>query len=383
MQSHHVVSNHEGAMAKHGGFTLVELLVVIAIIGTLVGLLLPAVQTAREAARRSSCANNFKQLGLALHSYESARRSFPPSRWGPLSSTNPYYFSVPTGAAWNPKIGGSYAGAGSLSGFVAMSPYMEAAELYDRIMAGSTPHVDTTTFAPYLAQNPALLCPSDGPQIKDVPTAFGQSNYTFSLGDLVQLQNSDWSAGYEQGGMFGVNSNCPVKKITDGLAQTIAMSECTRPMGSGNVAANGPSANYWDVTWSPVGCRAAWNGNGYIDASKLAPRDWSTGMAWHKGLENFVCFNTVIAPNGPVCPQAWMQGLGVLPPRSRHGGGVQCVFADGHVDFISENIEAGATSTWPTPANDPGTSTVRTPRSPYGVWGALGTKGGGERPNFP
>ncbi|MFM1997823.1 MAG: hypothetical protein RLZZ111_2210, partial [Planctomycetota bacterium] len=73
------------AGAVRAGFTLVELLVVIAIIGTLVGLLLPAVQSARESARRSSCGNNFKQLGVALHSYESARKTLPPSRWGPTS----------------------------------------------------------------------------------------------------------------------------------------------------------------------------------------------------------------------------------------------------------------------------------------------------------
>lgn len=364
-----------------GAFTLVELLVVIAIIGTLVGLLLPAVQAAREAARRSSCANNFKQLGVAMHSYESARKTLPPSRWGPASSVPSWYTQSTSNTPATSNVG-------FLSGFVAMLPYMEGAEIYDRIMGnGSPPHVETTTFAPYATQSPGLLCPSDQPRITGIPNQpWAQTNYLFSAGDQSYVQNADWSvAGYKQRGLFGANSNCPIRDITDGTSQTIAMSECTRPEGSGAQASNNITAAYGDKTWNPSDCNATWNGSTFVDPTKLRSRDLSPGMRWHTGWNGTVNFTTTLPPNGPVCNQPWGQQNGVVPPRSKHGGGVQALFADGRVTFVSENIFAGNLAAWPTPANHAVTpSTYRTlADSPYGVWGAMGTKAGTERVNIP
>ena len=377
-------SSGRRAGAVRAGFTLVELLVVIAIIGTLVGLLLPAVQSARESARRSSCGNNFKQLGVALHSYESARKTLPPSRWGPTSTIMP----------WSPYTSPSNSNKpatsniGFLSGFVAMLPYMEGAEIYDRIMgSGSPPHVETTSFAPYTTQSPGLLCPSDLPRITGIPNhPWGQTNYLFSIGDQSHVQNADWSvAGYKQRGLFGSNSNCPIRDITDGTSQTIAMSECTRPEGGGATAANNLTAAYGDKTWSPSDCNAAWSGSAFANASKLRARDLAPGMRWHTGWNGSVNFTTTLPPNGPVCNQPWGQGGGVVPPRSKHGGGVQVLFADGRVTFVSENIDTGNLATYPWPGNDPADSSLRTRAdSPYGVWGALGTRAGTERPgNLP
>jgi prepilin-type N-terminal cleavage/methylation domain-containing protein/prepilin-type processing-associated H-X9-DG protein len=365
---------------KSSGFTLVELLVVIAIIGTLIGLLLPAVQAARESARRSTCSNNFKQIGLAMHNYESARKHLPPSRWGPLSSVPSYYQGQTGTNFWMPSRGSS---PGWLSGFVAMLPYMEEAGLYDTIMANNAPPSVESSSAAYLTQIKGLLCPSDIARITDISPAYGQTNYLFSIGDQFYMHHSDWSAGgaYEQNGLFGFNSNVRLSKVTDGLSKTIALSECTRPEGSGVTASNSVSANFNNYQWSPASCWAAWNGNGFTDSTRLQQRDRSLGIAWHKGASGFINFNTVLKPNGPVCNQPWGQDQGILTARSRHPGGVHGVFADGHVSFISENIDNGGTlSVWPVPGSDPArASTFRTDKSsPFGVWGRLGTRAGGE-----
>ncbi len=365
---------------KNKAFTLIELLVVIAIIGVLVGLLLPAVQVAREAARRNSCGNNFKQIGLAMHNYESARKHLPPSRWGPLSSVPTYYQGQSGTSFWMPSRGSS---PGWLSGFVAMLPYMEEAGLYDTIMANNAPPSVESSSAAYLTQIKGLLCPSDIARITDVSPAYGQTNYLFSIGDQFYMHHSDWSAGggYEQTGLFGFNSNVRLSKVTDGLSKTIALSECTRPEGSGVTASNSVSANFNNFQWSPASCWAAWNGNGFTDSTRLQQRDRSLGIAWHKGASGFINFNTVLKPNGPVCNQPWGQEGGILTARSRHPGGVHGVFADGHVSFISENIDNGGTlAVWPVPGSDPARpTTFRTDRSsPFGVWGRLGTRAGGE-----
>jgi prepilin-type processing-associated H-X9-DG protein/prepilin-type N-terminal cleavage/methylation domain-containing protein len=372
--------------ARSRAFTLVELLVVIAIIGTLVGLLLPAVQTAREAARRSSCVNNLKQIGIALHSHESARKYFPASKWGPMSSVPPTYASGGY-SAWLPAFGtNGYAGGGWLSGFVALQPYMEGAELYDQIMGSGSPPSVETAFAAYTTQPAFLLCPSDIQRFKDVSPAYGQTNYLFCDGDGTYYRNADWAVGgYDQRGLFGMNSNCRIKNVTDGLSKTIALGECTRPLGSGTASANTASATYNNFSWQPSVCLAIWNGAGY-SGSQLTRRDRSPGTAWHHGGDSYILFNTTLPPNGPACNNGWNQGNGIVPPRSKHGGGANCLFADGRVSLMSENIDAGNLSYWPPPGNNASPTAnpnYKLPPSPYGVWGALGTKAGTDKGELP
>jgi prepilin-type processing-associated H-X9-DG protein len=359
----------------------VELLVVIAIIGTLVGLLLPAVQAAREAARRSACQNSLKQLGLALHSHESAQRTFPYGRGGHLASnsysspfTTIYTNSAPLpGAVVN---GVTYPGAGVCSGFVAMLPYVEEQGLYDRIVTAQIPNANDTSRA-WGSQVGLLLCPSDGPRDTTINLSYGGSlgatSYVMSCGDKFQDLNVDeavqpTTAG--QRGLFGLNSAIRIKDVTDGLSMTLAFSECVRPVGTGNgQPANTLDANYNSHNNNPAGCLADQLGGRWKTPAQINDRNRSVGSRWQNGMASITGFNTILPPNAGVCNGYASHNMAVLPPRSRHGGGVNTVFADGAVEFISQNIDYG---------NLAGSIASRTSPSPYGVWGALGSFRGGE-----
>ena len=370
----------------------------IAIIGTLVGLLLPAVQAARESARRSSCANSLKQLGVAMHTYESARQSFPPSSWGPSQSS---CFWPPSGGnyagcaditvfpAKGTVIGGTtYAGSGGLSGHVALLPYIEYQDLFNKIMGdlASSPKYLWQGYPPWQTQIPLLLCPSDIPRVLDSDStnrtpAAGQHNYVFCIGDQHVNLQYDQSI-YRQRGIFGLNSYCRTKDIPDGLSKTLAMSECTRPETSNGTASNTESANANTNGWTVNGCWSIWNGTGYTAGTSLKAGHQSMGTWWYVGVYNNQNFNTCLAPNGPVCQQSNQFGFSVLTSRSKHRGGVQSLFADGAVTFVSENIDAGNMSA-SSPAVQDSTAAISTAASPYGVWGALGSRIGGERVAFP
>src|SRR4051794_38561286 len=150
------------------GFTLVELLVVIAIIGVLVALLLPAVQAAREAARRMSCSNNLKQIGLALHSYESAHSVFPPGR-------------INTYVAGNGHCWGAYS---------QMLPFLEQKAVFDAMNFSMNPDPDYTTTNAVVNQTAAVtvlstfLCPSDGgpPMVQVGGGQYAGHDYLLNVG---------------------------------------------------------------------------------------------------------------------------------------------------------------------------------------------------------
>ena len=372
------------------GFTLVELLVVIAIIGTLVGLLLPAVQAARESARRSTCQNNIKQLALAVLNHESAKKVFPYGRGGPISSnTNsgvPYTDSKP---AYGDTVDGvTYPGAGRLSTYVPLLPYLEEASTYSKIGATPVNIGDSSATSPYVRRISQILCPSDLPT--DDISAKGQSNYVFSYGDkcdgladdatvsLTAVNSNSGNALKPMGqrGLFGLNSATRSGQITDGLSSTIAISECTRPTGSGNTATNGADANTNWSTNNPSGCKSNYLGDGGWSSSAagaIISRDRSMGTKWAAGRFGYTGFNTILQPNYGACNAYTFTGT--QPPRSRHGGGVLSAFADGSVTFISENIDAGnPAASWPSKSTSP---------SPYGVWGQLGTMTGGESVRQP
>ena len=369
--------------------SLVELLVVIAIIGTLVGLLLPAVQAAREAARRSTCSNNIKQLAAAIHSHESAMKVLPYGRGGYSESANVNNWfwdsNPPSGSNGGLPItlanGSTWGPPGTLSAFVALLPYMEEQRLWDSIVpvkATSGNYGDGL----WNIQVGLILCPSDGPQDQALITqgakALGQNNYVFCFGDRFDDLNRDENvlpSTVGMRGLFGLNSKVTVSQIPDGLSNTIMISECTRPSGwgrPGSDSVNGPDANYNQHTNSPTNCLAAYTGSGWTNAGSVSARYHSSGSRWNQGYIGYTAFNTILPPNRGVCNSGG-GGNGVLPPRSKHRGGVMGAFADGAVRFISENIDYG---------NLTGTISSPTAASPYGVWGALGSRQGGESARY-
>jgi prepilin-type N-terminal cleavage/methylation domain-containing protein/prepilin-type processing-associated H-X9-DG protein len=367
---------------RSAGFTLVELLVVIAIIGVLVALLLPAVQAAREAARRSQCSNNIKQFGIALHNYHDVFKVFPPRRGG----TNGTIANDP------PRILANY---DRMSAFVALLPFIEQKPTADFVSAGGKTSTGTVipaggpagwygssmgTYQPWATQIPMLLCPSD----KIVPGgANAHNSYAFSLGDTlagnIAVNGTTIvfnSATAFTRGIFGGSQRCiGMNWITDGTSNTIAMSEKTTAGWYNGRMANGEDVktatvyNFPSVINNPGSCYSQARGSSYIGVNVKS----KFGSIWTDGQAEVVGFNTVLPPNGPSCNNDSNSGSadatgGAITAGSNHPGGVNGVFADGSVRFVNQNINCGNLSS----------PQVIAGPSPYGVWGALGSIAGKE-----
>jgi len=352
------------------GFTLIELLVVIAIIAILIALLLPAVQQAREAARRTQCKNNLKQMGLALHNYHDVYNRFTERKYGSTGR-------------WDLTAAGTVqqSNSGRITGFVGMLPYLEQAPMYNQIQAGDP--TAATPIAPggprgdqswtvWNTAPPMLKCPSDN----GATTPFSHS-YCFSLGDQVQNANTAVTTR----GVFGQHNFKGIRDIVDGTSNTIAMSEMLSmvPTGTGpdvgfTAAANqieigmALANNVTGIVASPSICRTVANGRYYVSGTNVRGR---RGIKWTDGPASLVAFNTVLPPNAPICADGgnWGdQNNIVLPPHSRHTGGVHGLMCDGAVRFISENIDTGNTAAQQSTGG----------QSVYGTWGAIGSTAGSE-----
>jgi prepilin-type N-terminal cleavage/methylation domain-containing protein/prepilin-type processing-associated H-X9-DG protein len=356
--------------SRRDGFTLVELLVVIAIIGVMVGLLLPAVQAAREAARRMQCSNNLKQMGLGIHNYESAYKQVLPRRGGTAGGGN------------GSRFDGNYR---RVSGFVFMLPFIEQTAMADQVASGATlsngwvipPGGPAGWFGhpewqPWRTQVPTYLCPSDLNPGQQGNTA--GNSYAFSLGDSM---GTNWNAdNFNSRGMFG--THLVVRRFRDaidGLTNTIAMSERPWPMGNiGLTTAAGQrslgvTVVHPAVMTSPVTCLANAAGTQLVPGVQFKAR---FGSLWTDAQVERVGFNTVLAPNSVSCvndanPNADSTG-GAANAGSYHPGGVNALLMDGSVRFITSSIDTGNTAL-PAVASGP---------SPFGIWGALGSMNGGE-----
>lgn len=376
------------------GFTLVELLVVIAIIGILVALLLPAVQAAREAARRMSCSNNVKQLALAAHNYHDTYKAFPPGEMGTFQP----------GGWGNPLASTS----GAASPIYHMLPFIEQAPLAAQIASpqtyGSTtyaaggPFVFWTGYLPYHTKLTNVLCPSDATGFQVDQGSLARTNYCFSRGDKIHrvttangpeagwnkprgvfhgswcwasgpCNDANWPQGYKA-------SNVTIAGITDGTSNTIAISELVTYNGTAGSLKGDYCMYVGGLSDSPINCTAFKGPGGMLTGCSVANSHHHRGVSWAAGYLLHTGFNTVLPPNGPSCLASkgeWASPA-VLPPQSHHPGGVNAGMADGSVRFISETIDTGNLAL---PEAQPWTrSNYR--NSPYGVWGALGSIDGGE-----
>jgi len=333
------------------GLSLIELMVVVAVVALLVALLLPAVQQAREAARRTECKNNLKQLGLAIHNYESVHSHLPPHNGG-----TDYSF------------GGDASNEGNLSGIVMLLPHLDEASLWNAIVSapnqGGYPGLITFPHPP--SSLSLLLCPSSSPPPRFTDNGLGgpSRSYHFSLGDWCGVfPGVDPVLGAPADGAFPRGPFSPNsgetrrwRDIRDGLSNTILMGEKALFQDSneirGNVSLEG--------TATPGECRSLFPDAIYLGSvNRLGNgRLWATG--WNLSIYTVT---TAMPPNSPSCKY-------FTNVTSRHPGGAQVLMADGAVRFISESIDCGNQAALP-----PTSSKIP---SPYGVWGSLGSAGGEE-----
>ena len=308
------------------GFTLIELLVVIAIMAILVALLLPAVQQAREAARRSACKNNLKQIGLALHNYHGTNSTFPPfliNRAG-----NPSRIAdVDKGANW----------------LVFLLPYVERKPLYDRwnfdIPANQNPGRS--------AELTVYKCPTD----------------PFSTGNFCSYAGGGWARGNygmnvgpcsfgvggrsSLGGIGGANYVVRFRDVTDGTSNTVAVDELRAGLNEHDLRGS------WAMPGLSAGTAAMFN-----DASTPNSRE-----PFSDDMENCAVSGLAGSSRGMGCFDG--PTTSQMTARSMHPGGLQILMVDGSVRFVSDSINFKRTQ-------------VGCGAPPRGIWQAIHTRGGGE-----
>ncbi|TWT65321.1 DUF1559 domain-containing protein [Allorhodopirellula solitaria] len=391
------------SVRRYRGFTLVELLVVIAIIGVLVGLLLPAVQAAREAARRMSCSNNFKQIGLAFHNYQSAYNQLPAHGGG--TSRLP-------GSHWDSTFTPTASGGGNnlvlLSTLVGITPFIEQQALWEQISnpfqvdsgafyapMGPTPwmqladHAANGEYTPWLTTLSAFRCPSDPGT--GLP-GHGRTNYGVCIGDTVYFQYNGITDQYGRPGtdvagakktargMFAHGYLTPrFRDVLDGLSNTIMGGEFNTDLGDRHIttqARTGITGHHLDPQRCYEKIDAARPSFWASDASIAGSDEERRGFKWAFGLAMFTGVTTILPPNAPMCYDTGQVGIfrhGIFPPSSRHQGGCHVLMGDGAIKFVTDSIEAGG-GPMVSPNGTGGTTLMPGSESPYGVWGALGTK---------
>lgn len=310
------MSDHVGRKARRG-FTLVELLVVIAIIGILVALLLPAVQAAREAARRSQCQNNLKQLALGVLNYESAFGRLPHGR--------------ESGAALSPHA--------------RVLDYMEQSNLRDLIDPSIGPLSGVNQEAA-AQQLPSLSCPSETGEGRQ-STLFGWTNYHVNGGGWVAaVQRWDGPFGVAHGGdhSYEPNDRIRLSQITDGTSNTALFAEVANGYG----AIDGNGVEYDCFTWNGGTLRGGYDRRQPV----LLDADWKSasvatlggqwrdrGYIWNEGSPWKQFYNHILPPGSP-CWHVNGDWYGLVSPASSyHPGVVNAAFCDGSVQTHTDDVD--------------------------------------------
>lgn len=304
------------------GFTLVELLVVIAIIGILVALLLPAIQAAREAARRSQCVNNEKQLSLALLGFHDTYKKFPAGRQG--CDGNLVFPNCQQSSA-GADLNGANLGQSGASAFARILPFLEENALYDRLHVediaiwgvNATWFTNTDVQAALLKVPDVLLCPSDSNRQPvaeykhEVParTDVAPSSYVLSMGTIGSPETSN-ALKFENTGVFIYAKQFKISQIPDGLSKTFFVGESTEGHRgeSSCIWSNGSRGNLLRTTLNPLNI----------------PIDFDAGTG-----------NMMNNPATGVSPAARMNSAF----RSNHPGGANFAFGDGHIAFVTDEID--------------------------------------------
>jgi hypothetical protein len=394
----------------------------------LIALLLPAVQAAREAARRMQSSNNLRQAGLAYHNYISAHSCFPlmsvnggqtnlawvrtnhPST--ALSEIFPFIEQTAAHDALKSMIA-----AGLPDGDINGGPAPVVAANVGKLRAVWNAGSGNGGGEPWRARVSSFLCPSDAGSRQQPAVAPGPTNIRVSTGDLAyygrnggehQTHRGIFGGGYgaapDNAILVNYLANRIGIEIADGTSNTILASE--RLIGQGNDANPKVGVGYQpgvfagtgstDQPLNPRECLSL-PVNREIPADKLVPTNAgantasrgysyatsSQGLAWGDGAQGSIGFQTILPPNAPTCVvnrtnAAWLNDRMLIPPTSNHSGGVNTVLADGSGRFVTDSVNTGDL-TIPRPA----TGTGSTGRSPYGVWGASGTTNGSESVSLP
>ena len=303
------------------GFTLVELLVVIAIIGVLIALLLPAVQAAREAARRSQCNNNLRQFGVALHNYHDVFKHLPSSDAG---------IWIPSGTLQNTGI----------SEHARLLEYMEQSNVYQLIDFKSKWNAPVNAAAAS-KRVPVFMCPSDSANY--VPAIYGPNNYYGNQGSQILYggvpptnpANPNFGMPAADG-IFYTNSFLPFAEIRDGLSATAAFSE--KVTGDFNNGLSTPKSDTFEPGTHPPTPDAALADCRAINVANLAMQGYSNvGAPWLEAYHSTTYYYHIAPPNDRSC--MYPPSRIMTTANSYHPGGVQVLLCDSSVRFVSDSVD--------------------------------------------